>query len=76
MAAARPGHTIRGRATIIAHENVLNRMSAPTGKQSSRPTAAWPNDTFFDEEKDGLVRTSLSRRYVSGRRKRPRYALP
>jgi len=39
-------------ATIIAHENVLNRMSAPTGKQSSRPTAAWPNDTFFDDEKD------------------------
>ncbi len=39
-------------ATIIAHENVLNRMSAPTGKQSSRPTGAWPTDTFFDEEKD------------------------
>ncbi len=39
-------------ATIIAHENVLNRMSAPTGKQSSRPTAAWPTDSFFDEEKD------------------------
>jgi len=39
-------------ATIIAHENVLNRMSAPTGKQASRATAAWPSDTFFDEEKD------------------------
>jgi glyoxylase-like metal-dependent hydrolase (beta-lactamase superfamily II) len=39
-------------ATIIAHENVLNRMSAPTGKQSSRPTAAWPNDSFFDDQKD------------------------
>jgi len=39
-------------ATIIAHENVLNRMSAPTGKPSSRPTAAWPTDSFFDEEKD------------------------
>jgi cyclase len=39
-------------ATIIAHENVLNRMSAPTGKQSSRVTAAWPNDSFFDDEKD------------------------
>ena len=39
-------------ATIIAHENVLNRMSAPTGKTASRPTNAWPNDTFFDEEKD------------------------
>jgi len=39
-------------ATIIAHENTLNRMSAPTGKQASRPTAAWPSDTFFDNEKD------------------------
>ena len=39
-------------ATIIAHENVLNRMSAPTGKQSSRATNAWPNDSFFDDEKD------------------------
>ncbi len=39
-------------ATIIAHENVLSRMSAPTGQQSSRPTAAWPNDSFFDNEKD------------------------
>ncbi len=39
-------------AAIIAHENVLNRMSAPTGKEASRPTKAWPSDTFFDEEKD------------------------
>jgi cyclase len=39
-------------ATIIAHENTLNRMSAPTGKQASRPTAAWPSDTFFDNTKD------------------------
>ena len=39
-------------ATIIAHENVLNRMSAPAGQQPARPTAAWPSDTFFDDEKD------------------------
>jgi len=39
-------------AAIVAHENVLNRMSAPTGKQASRDTKAWPGDTFFDEEKD------------------------
>ena len=39
-------------ATIIAHENTLNHMSAPTGKEASRPTAAWPSDTFFDNEKD------------------------
>ena len=39
-------------ATIIAHENTLNHMSAPTGKEASRPTAAWPSDTFFDNQKD------------------------
>jgi cyclase len=39
-------------ATIIAHENVLNRMSAPTGKQPPNPQGAWPTDTFFVNEKD------------------------
>jgi cyclase len=39
-------------ATIIAHENVLNRMSAPTGKQPPSPQGAWPTDTFFVNEKD------------------------
>jgi glyoxylase-like metal-dependent hydrolase (beta-lactamase superfamily II) len=47
------GSTTRGGPTeIIAHENVLNRMSAPAGKQSPTPTEAWPTDTFFPEEKD------------------------
>ena len=31
-------------AAVIAHENVLNRMSAPTGKQAPYPTGAWPTD--------------------------------
>jgi glyoxylase-like metal-dependent hydrolase (beta-lactamase superfamily II) len=26
-------------------------MSAPTGKQASAPTGAWPTDTFFGDEK-------------------------
>lgn len=39
-------------AAIIANENVLNRMSAPTGKQASAPQDAWPTDTFFIPEKD------------------------
>jgi len=34
-------------ANIIAQENVLNRMSAPTGSQSAFPAKAWPNDTYF-----------------------------
>jgi cyclase len=39
-------------ATLIAHENVLNRMSAPTGSQPPMPSSAWPTDTFFTDEDD------------------------
>ncbi len=38
-------------AQVIAHENVLNRVSAPTGKQSALPTNGWPTSTFFNDEK-------------------------
>ena len=37
------------RASVVAHENVLNRMSAPAGKAAPTPAAAWPTDTYFDE---------------------------
>ncbi len=47
LATVSPG---RGRAvSIIAHENVLNRMSAPAGKEAPTAERAWPTDTFFDE---------------------------
>jgi cyclase len=36
-------------ASVIAHENVLNRMSAPAGKEAAAPVAAQPTDTYFDE---------------------------
>jgi len=36
-------------AAIFAYENVLNRMSAPTGTQASTPEGAWPTDTFHQE---------------------------
>ncbi len=39
-------------AGIIAHENVLNRMSAPTGKTSPFPTSAWPTDTYVSKQKE------------------------
>ncbi|MEO8258748.1 MAG: MBL fold metallo-hydrolase [Acidobacteriota bacterium] len=39
-------------ATIVAHENVLNRMSAPTGTQPPFPFAAWPTDTYFTKQKE------------------------
>jgi cyclase len=35
-----------GAASVLAHENVLTRMSAPTGKQSLFPLALWPTKTF------------------------------
>jgi len=38
-------------AQVIAHENVLNRVSAPTGKQSALPADGWPTNTFFNDEK-------------------------
>jgi glyoxylase-like metal-dependent hydrolase (beta-lactamase superfamily II) len=34
-------------ATIIAHNNVLTRMSAPTGQVAPTPAAGWPSDTFL-----------------------------
>jgi cyclase len=33
-------------ATIISHVNVLNRMSAPTGKSAPTPSESWPTDTY------------------------------
>jgi cyclase len=36
-------------ASIVAHENVLNRMASPGGKQPGAPAAAQPTDTYFDE---------------------------
>ncbi len=39
-------------AAILAHDNVLNRMSAPTGKQSPTPTGAWPTLTYSGDEKE------------------------
>ena len=40
--------TVEG-APIVAHENVLNRMSAPAGKQSPSPQKTWPTVSYFDE---------------------------
>jgi cyclase len=40
-------------AQIIAHLNVLDRMSAPTGEKSPTPPDAWPTDTeFIQNHKD------------------------
>ena len=39
-------YTNSGAASILAHENVLARMSAPTGQQSAFPFASWPTKTY------------------------------
>lgn len=50
--AARTRELIEEGSVIVAHENVLKRMSAPTGQQSPTPVAAWPTVTFFTPQKD------------------------
>ena len=47
----RSAMTNGGAASILAHESVLNRMSAPTGKTSVFPTDAWPTEAFYTERK-------------------------
>jgi glyoxylase-like metal-dependent hydrolase (beta-lactamase superfamily II) len=39
----------RSEAGIVAHVNVLERMSSPTASETSSP-AAWPSDTYFTED--------------------------
>ena len=50
--AGQVGQDAANLAAVIAHENVLNRMSAPVGSQAPRPFKAWPTDTFFVDDKD------------------------
>jgi cyclase len=39
-------------AMVIAHEAVLKSMSAPSGKASPTPSAAWPTDAYPGESKE------------------------
>jgi glyoxylase-like metal-dependent hydrolase (beta-lactamase superfamily II) len=39
-------------AAIYSHENVMRRMSAPTGGKAPTPSGAWPTDTYFGEEQE------------------------
>jgi glyoxylase-like metal-dependent hydrolase (beta-lactamase superfamily II) len=41
-----------GAASIVAAENVLNRMSAPTGQQAPYPVVAQPTETFTRKQKN------------------------
>jgi cyclase len=47
------GGNTGGATSIVAHENVLTRMSADaSGGGTVRPRAAWPSDTFFGDQND------------------------
>ena len=39
-------------AVVLAHEKILNRMSAPEGRVPPRAVLAWPTDTFFAPRKE------------------------
>jgi glyoxylase-like metal-dependent hydrolase (beta-lactamase superfamily II) len=49
---AQVGAGLGARAEIIAHEETLNRMSAPAGAQAPTPVVAWPTQTFSGARKD------------------------
>ncbi len=46
------GGNTGGATSILAHENVLNRMSETVAGGTARPRAAWPIDTFFEDQND------------------------
>jgi cyclase len=43
------------RATVLAHESVLRRMSAPTGSQSPFPPQMWPTETFTSRFRSAYI---------------------
>jgi cyclase len=45
------GNFLGGVASILSHENVLSRVSAPTGKAASSPVGTWPTETFDEARK-------------------------
>jgi cyclase len=45
------GNFLGGVASILSHENVLTRVSAPTGKSASFPVGVWPTETFDEARK-------------------------
>jgi glyoxylase-like metal-dependent hydrolase (beta-lactamase superfamily II) len=48
------GAAATNQAAVIAHENVLNRLSMPAPGQPEVPFAAWPTETFANDKKEML----------------------
>src|SRR5580704_8344636 len=44
-----PGASASQSVAILGNEAILDRMSANVNGKPSRPSLAWPTDTFFDE---------------------------
>ncbi len=50
---AKAGSTTQGNPTaIVAHENVLRRLSGPPAGQQALPTVAWPTSSYVKQTKD------------------------
>jgi cyclase len=49
---AQIGADIVETAAILAHENVLNRVSAPTGEDPLFPYPDWPTETYYNDRRD------------------------
>ena len=49
---AQIGAGVTDTAAIIAHENVLARVSAPSGEAAALPQRAWPTDTFYGARRE------------------------
>ena len=49
------GKEVAETAAIIAHENVLSRVAAPSGKAAPIPQRAWPSDTFYGARRELTV---------------------
>ncbi|PWU02752.1 MAG: hypothetical protein C5B51_20355 [Terriglobia bacterium] len=47
-----PGATATQTVAILAHQKLLDRMSAPGASRPPWPTVAWPTDTFVGDEKE------------------------
>ena len=45
------GASAGSQAIILAFQNVLDRMSAPTGQQAPTPEGAWPTETYTTPER-------------------------
>jgi len=45
------GASAGNQAAVLSAQGILDRMSAPTGKQSPRPQGAWPTESFTTPER-------------------------